>query len=700
MKIFLSTLLSVTLILFSCKKNNSNNTTPSTQGDSSHLNATGLVPSTELEVQNIESVDALDSSLVPNFERLTDLPESTYLDVPDPDSQGQGKYESCAGWAIGYGLLSYEFKHIDGNTDYDGLDKKFSPYYIWNQLNNNINQGISLGAAMNLVLEQGCCRLVDMPSITDETSKPSSVAITNAANYKLTTVWHKFLITDINKMKFFLSKGYPIAVGILVDDAFRIANVYPGETQPDGRKVWKNYSGTARHGHAVLICGYDNSINAFKVLNSWGTGWGDKGYFWIDYDFFKKAVEYVIGGLKPEIYLGTIERPILKTNPIVGIVQNSAQSGGTISSDNGLSITSRGVCWSTTPNPTISANNTNDGTGIGSFVSNLSGLTAKTTYYVKAYATNSAGTSYGTQMTFTTTDQAAPILSTSVVTSITQSSAVSGGNITNDGDSPISARGVCWSTTSNPTTANSKTSDGTGAGSFTSSITGLAENTLYHARAYATNALGTTYGNEVSFTTLQTTGNTVTDIDGNVYHTVTIGTQVWMVENLRATHYRNGNALAPIGDGLTFVFLDTGAYTTYGDPNIYGMLYNWYAATDYRDICPVGWHIPSDAEWTTLTDFLGGESIAGDKMKATSLWYAPATMATNESGFTGLPAGYLDGTNLGERTGYGLKCYWWTSTIGYSFNPWVRGLANDYSGVNRSDAVKYNGFSIRCIKDN
>jgi hypothetical protein len=189
------------------------------------------------------------------------------------------------------------------------------------------------------------------------------------------------------------------------------------------------------------------------------------------------------------------------TSAISNITQISATSGGTITSDGGAAVTARGVCWSTTPNPTTSNNKTTDGSGIASFTSNLSSLTAGTTYYVRAYATNSAGTGYGIAVQFSTTGADLPILTTNAVTSITTNSAGCGGNVTSDGGSAVTSKGVCWSTISNPTISNNKTTDGSGTGTFISSLTSLARGTKYYIRAFATNSVGTAYGNEVTFTT-------------------------------------------------------------------------------------------------------------------------------------------------------------------------------------------------------
>lgn len=196
--------------------------------------------------------------------------------------------------------------------------------------------------------------------------------------------------------------------------------------------------------------------------------------------------------------------PVLTTTNTGNITLTTATSGGNITADGGADITARGVVWNTSSNPTISlVTRTTDGTGIGSFTSNLTNLTPNTTYYVRAYATNSVGTAYGNEVTFTTSAIQLPVLTTLAISNITDNSASSGGNITSDGGGSITARGVVWSTTQNPTIAlTTKTTDGSGSGNFTSNITGLIANTQYYVRAYATNSAGTIYGNEVTLTTL------------------------------------------------------------------------------------------------------------------------------------------------------------------------------------------------------
>ena len=198
------------------------------------------------------------------------------------------------------------------------------------------------------------------------------------------------------------------------------------------------------------------------------------------------------------------------TTAVSNITTTTATSGGNVTSDGGAAVTGRGVCWSTSANPIIGTalGFTTDGTGTGTFPSSVTGLTSGTTYHVRAYATNSVDTSYGSDVSFATTAVVtAPTVTTAAVSSITYTTATSGGDVTSDGGASVSARGVCWRTSANPTTADSKTTDGSGTGAFTSLITELTPDTTYHVRAYATNSVDTSYGSDVSFTT-----NTISDL--------------------------------------------------------------------------------------------------------------------------------------------------------------------------------------------
>lgn len=199
-----------------------------------------------------------------------------------------------------------------------------------------------------------------------------------------------------------------------------------------------------------------------------------------------------------------------------------------------------------------------------------------------------------------------------------------------------------------------------------------------------------------------TTSSTVKDIDGNAYQTVKIGTQTWMKTNLKTTRYRDGS---PISTGLSdsaWQATTSGAFAIYQDNeaknDTYGKLYNWYAVADSRKLCPTGWHVPSQAEWTTLENFLGGQNVAGGKLKAvSSLWRNPNTGATDESGFSALPGGgryYGGGYNLIGY--YGLWC---TSTESWATIAWNRILSSSDVNLAQYSYYKQFGSSVRCLKD-
>ena len=395
--------------------------------------------------------------------------------------------------------------------------------------------------------------------------------------------------------------------------------------------------------------------------------------------------------------------PIVLTSPATSITATSAMTHADITSDGGDPVLERGICWSITNSlPSTADNKTSNGSGSGGFDNSLTGLNPGTTYYIRAFASNSIGTAYGTSITFTTL-ATAPVLTTVAVTSITLTTANGGGTITSDGGSAITARGVCWSTSPNPNTSIHSTTDGTGPGGFTSTLTGLTNNTVYYVRAYAANSVGTSYGNELSFTTSDSQAETVTDIDGNVYHTVTIGSQVWMVENLKVTKYRNGDLIPVITDYTQWDPLTTGARVTntfiQGYVDTYGWFYNWYAVSDNRNISPAGWHIPSKVELTTLSDYLGGDDISGGKLKesGTSRWNSPNNFSTNESGFTALPgAFYFASPGYVSPGDFGT---WWTATEYNSTDSWNWNLDNSSTGLFKVYNKKSGGFSVRCIKD-
>ena len=289
-------------------------------------------------------------------------------------------------------------------------------------------------------------------------------------------------------------------------------------------------------------------------------------------------------------------------------------------------------------------------------------------------------------------------LTSTAMSSIASTGASSGGNISSDGGATVSARGLVYSTSTSPTLSNTVLTIGSGTGSFSGTLTGLTPNTTYYVRAYATNSAGTAYGNEVYFTTL----TTITDIDGNTYNTVQIGDQVWMSENLKTSRYRNGGSIPNVTDNTLWSNSTIGAWSYYNNDEtnnaIYGKLYNWYTTLG-DTLCPTGWGVPTDDEWTTLTDSLGGESVAGGKMKSigNAYWNDPNTGAINSSGFTALPGGYRNS----DGSFYIIRDYafFWSATeLGFN-GAWFRYLNFGNGGVDRNLNVKSVGASVRCLRD-
>jgi uncharacterized protein (TIGR02145 family) len=198
--------------------------------------------------------------------------------------------------------------------------------------------------------------------------------------------------------------------------------------------------------------------------------------------------------------------------------------------------------------------------------------------------------------------------------------------------------------------------------------------------------------------------SSVTDIDGNVYETVLIGDQWWMAENLKTTRFEDGSVIPNVTDNTAWTQLTTPAWCNYDNliinDGIYGKLYNWYTTVDTRSLCPAGWHVPTNAELTVLSDYLGGQQVAGGKMKSTGTqyWASPNFAATNESGFSGLPGGYRHGPN-GEFHYTGAFSFWWSSTEISTTDAWYCYLINSNKIASRSVFLKLDGYSVRCLRD-
>lgn len=400
---------------------------------------------------------------------------------------------------------------------------------------------------------------------------------------------------------------------------------------------------------------------------------------------------------KDEIEVTAPELITFEVNKITNI---SVNSGGEIKNKGKYEIIRQGICWSTKPNPTIADDKIKDDSDSDTFSLEITGLMPNTKYYLRAYATNYIETGYGNEIEFQTTGEK-PVLSTNPITAKTINSIQCGGNISSAGGDIIVARGVCWGENPEPLITDNKTDDGYSTGQFTSLVTNLKSNTKYYIRAYATNNVGTTYGDIQSFTLwLNVQDEPIKDMDGNTYHTIKIGDQVWMQENLRVTKFQNGTNLKQLSNQSDWTEKSSFGYYTNVDNASFGYVYNGYTISGNENICPSGWHVPTESEWNKLIDYLGGSSIAGGKMKESSgqYWIAPNLGADNISGFTALPNGYVgsDGASHDKLQDASFM----VATFDSSGNPKFATIENNSSSISiYGTSAKVSGASIRCIKD-
>jgi uncharacterized protein (TIGR02145 family) len=496
-----------------------------------------------------------------------------------------------------------------------------------------------------------------MPHSANFLNQPDATARMHAPNYKIGgsqssggggeldpyfsigfAIFHHL---NLPVVKSYLAKGYPIVFAADIDPGFM--NGWLGKFIPhlDGRKVFIDFRNKPIFGeykifrHAMVLCGYDDEIGAFKIMNSWGTGKGNDGFFWVEYEYFKKMVDG--GTSRPlEMYL------ILKKRPPVNVTTTLASTCATAPT-------------TVTTGATISVNST---------------------------------------------------------------------------DISVSERGVCFSSSRNPTVGNRTESEkkavsATADNNFVVNLSGLQPATKYYYRAYVKTNKGIVYGNEMEFTTLIPVVSlpTVSDIDGNTYPVITIGNQQWMQQNLRVTKFNDGTPIPEITDGNQWLSPPQApnnnfniAYCWYNNDTtnktLYGALYNYDVVLLKRarnkNVCPVGWRVPNGTDWATLKSYLGGGAIAGGKMKDAGLqyWNHPPwgnVGGDNCSGFTAMPAGFrrgvaISGGDQGAFLGRGGETYHWIDhELYYSMRTTLYARTAEFTD-NGSVGDKY-GFSIRCIKE-
>ncbi|MBC7508698.1 MAG: hypothetical protein H7320_08120 [Ferruginibacter sp.] len=630
---------------------------------------------------------------------LIELPIPS-LELPVPGDQG--KWQSCVGWAAGYAAFSFLQKQTENNSSYFGTDKKFSPVYLWNKINGGKNVNTTIPDALTQLRDFGCCKYVDMiPELNAPGATFSPIATANASNYKIAAFKRFENAEDMEKLKKWLNIGNPLIALIRIDEDFKLKVVVSFKKLADGRFVWVNKSGNIGENHAVLICGYDDEIQAFKIMNSWGTGWLNSGFVWIDYKLFSRVVLPYPYINTPEIFMLYPRLPKVTVTTIAptNLTPTGAHLSGSVVVADASKIIETGICYSIDPDPTTGSTlstttSVSAGTAAGNFSVDVTELTTGLSYNYRAYARTDQGIVYGHNMEVTPMNATIPVLTTIPVTGLTQTDAISGGNILNEVGAPVTSRGLAWSIYPNVTQASLadyKIANTAGTGQYTVNLTNLLASPNYYVRAFATNSIGTGYGNEI---TLPSKADDVfTDgRDGQAYTHRKIGTQVWMTQNF---NYEPASGSVCYDNSTT-------------NCNKYGRMYRWDAAVA---AAPPGWHLPSDADWTTLTNYLAsnvflsfnnlGSNVIGDALKDKSAvnWWINNNVA-NLSGFNGLPGGqaFFSGGAISYST-IGTIGDWWTSTLattGYAYN---RSLKSSNAVVGRAFQPTNFFLSVRYVKD-
>jgi len=393
--------------------------------------------------------------------------------------------------------------------------------------------------------------------------------------------------------------------------------------------------------------------------------------------------------------------PYLDETRVSDITMYSAMVKGYVFDEGSSPVISRGICWDSTGNPTTDDfvfNVEGSGSGISGKISPLS---PGKKYYVRCFAANKSGTSYSSVKEFTTVPIGIPAVYTQPVNYIKIRSARTGVWVSGNSTVYVTRKGVCYGTDPNPTVENSLVRDIPGGGNYYATLYSLSPATKYYVRGFAITVAGTGYGKELHFTTYK---DSVADIDGRYYYTTDLGSDEWLGSNLCVTRYNNGDPLGTTDP--SFVNIEPEAEPKYQWPYLgddgkvpdYGRYYTWHAVNDSRKLCPAGWHIPSDEEWTELINWYGGELKAGDPMKYISvLWDIYHLPLNDDSGFNAVGSGYRkpDGTFIEFRQS---TTFWSSASLSVTeaYSRRIEGLT---PVVARVASSKSSGFSVRCVRD-
>lgn len=621
-----------------------------------------------------------------------------FLDFPTP---GHQKSDDCSGWATAYAFLSYIFKQVNGNQGYN-KESLFSPSFVFAFRPNKNKSEMSILKAMEVLKERGSCPIsIADTSINSFIFTPSSSDIKEASKYKLSSFYQ--VGKDIELIKKCIAFGNPVVAGIIVDPVTFIYKYANNRKDPvDGYVFKKNIMNNDLRSHSICICGYDDSIRAFKIINSWGTNWADGGYGWLDYDFLVNNIrdQQGINGIIVMLFVGFVERPSVTTNNFTNIQTNSVTVNGQIKSDRGHSILEKGVVFSTHNSPTINDTKVACSSITTSYSVLLINLIPNTKYYAKAYAINSEGASYGKEISFTTLSVGTSPISAFIATPTT---IIEGQSVQFTDQSANNPTSWSWDFgDGNKSSAQNPSHTYSNSGKFTVKLTSansFGSNTITKIDYIAVNSTsGILFNPNLTYGSL-------TDIDGNVYKTIQIGNQVWMAENLRTTKLNDGTSIANLINNFLWQSSTSPSYCWYNNDitnkSTYGALYNRYAVNTDK-LCPVGWHVSTDNNWSIMVSLLGGDDKAVSKLKevGSAHWTNQNEGSTNSSGFTALPSGIRN--NTGVFSGLNTSSIWWCiNPENYAFSSWNRQMYFDNNSVEKYGLTLFNqnGLSVRCVKD-